>query len=70
MPYKDVTYDNGLTERFYYNETPLEEAKRMARINRVASFPSVNHRAKTHRPRAAEVSDTKTSELNRGKESK
>ena len=49
MPYKDITYDNGSTERFYYNETPLEEAKRMARMNRVASFPSANHRAKTHR---------------------
>ena len=61
MPYKDVTYDNGATERFYYNETPLEEAKRMARSNRVACFPSANHRAKTHRPRAAEVTDTKTS---------
>lgn len=70
MPYKDVTYENGLTERFYYNETPLEEAKRMARVNRVASFPSVNHRAETHRPTAAEVSDIKTSELKRGKESK
>jgi len=22
MPYKDVTYDNGFTERFYYDETP------------------------------------------------
>jgi hypothetical protein len=51
MPYKDVTYDNGLTERFYYDETPLEEAKRMARINRVAKFPSMNYlikRRKSH----------------------
>ena len=22
MPYKDITYDNGFTERFYYDETP------------------------------------------------
>ena len=38
MPCKDATYDNGFTERFYYNDPPLEEAKRMARINRVAKF--------------------------------
>jgi hypothetical protein len=25
MPYKDVTYDNGFTERFYYDETPDEK---------------------------------------------
>jgi hypothetical protein len=51
MPYKDVTYDNGLTERFYYDETPLEEAKRMARINSIAKFPSMNYlikRRKSH----------------------
>ena len=45
MPYKDITYDNGFTERFYYDETPYEEAKRMARTNRVKSFPSANHGA-------------------------
>ena len=26
MPYKDITYDNGFTERFYYDETLDEEA--------------------------------------------
>lgn len=45
MPYKDVTYDNGFTERFYYDETPYEEALRMGRMNSVAKFPSVNHRS-------------------------
>ena len=45
MPYKDITYDNGFTERFYYNETLDEEALRMSRTNRVKSFPSANHRA-------------------------
>ena len=47
MPYKDVTYDNGFTERFYYDETPYEEALRMSRMNSVAKFPSANHRAAT-----------------------
>ncbi len=47
MPYKDVTYDNGFTERFYYDETPEEEALRMSRINSVAKFLSANHRAET-----------------------
>jgi len=42
MPYKDVTYENGLTERFYYDETPYEEALRMSRTNSVSKFPSVN----------------------------
>mgnify|MGYP006095276787 FL=1 len=45
MPYKDITYDNGFTERFYYNETLDEEALRMSRTNRVKSFPSANHRS-------------------------
>jgi len=45
MPYKDVTYENGFTERFYYDETPYEEALRMGRMNSVAKFPSANHRA-------------------------
>ena len=43
MPYKDVTDANGFTERFYYDETPYEEALRMGRMNSVAKFPSVNH---------------------------
>ena len=51
MPYKDVTYDNGFTERFYYNETPEEEALRMSRINSVAKFPSANYRSATHKDR-------------------
>ncbi|MDC0934399.1 hypothetical protein OAS20_02535 [Gammaproteobacteria bacterium] len=42
MPYKDVTYENGLTERFYYDETLHEEALRMSRTNSVSKFPSVN----------------------------
>ena len=49
MPYKDITYDNGFTERFYYDETDSEQALRMSRINSVAKFPSVNHRSATHR---------------------
>lgn len=51
MPYKDITYDNGFTERVYYDETPEEEALRMSRANRVKSFPSVNHRAAARRLR-------------------
>ena len=47
MPYKDVTYDNGFTERFYYDETEEEEALRMSRINSVSKFPSVNKRSST-----------------------
>ena len=45
MPYKDITYDNGFTERFYYDETDSEQALRMSRINSVAKFPSANHRS-------------------------
>ncbi len=45
MPYKDITYDNGFTERVYYNVTAPEEAERFKKINRVKSFPSANHRA-------------------------
>ena len=45
MPYKDITYDNGFTERFYFDETLDEEALRMSRTNRIKSFPSANHRA-------------------------
>lgn len=44
MPYKDVTYDNGFTERFYFNETEEEEALRISRINSISKFPSVNFR--------------------------
>ena len=47
MPYKDVTYDNGFTERFYYDETDSEQALRMSRMNSVAKFPSARHRAET-----------------------
>lgn len=45
MPYKDITYDNGFTERVYYNMTASEEAERFKRTNRIKSFPSANHRA-------------------------
>jgi hypothetical protein len=59
MPFKDVTYDNGATERFYYDETPYEEAKRMARINRVAKFPSANYRSGTRRAQTPKEADSK-----------
>jgi hypothetical protein len=52
MPYKNVTYDSGFTERFYYDETPDEEALRMSRINSVAKFPSANHRSANHKDRS------------------
>ena len=45
MPYKDITYDNGFTERFYYDETEWEQALRMSRTNKVAKFPSANARS-------------------------
>ena len=45
MPYKDITYDNGFTERFYYDETDFEQALRMGRMNSVAKFRSANHRS-------------------------
>ena len=44
MPYKDITYDNGFTERVYYNMTSSEEAERFKSINRVKTFPSANHK--------------------------
>lgn len=44
MPYKDVTYDNGFTERFYFDETEEEEALRISRINSTLKFPSANRR--------------------------
>lgn len=45
MPYKDITYDNGFTERVYFNMTSSEEADRFKQMGGVKSFPSVNHRA-------------------------
>ena len=45
MPYKDITYDNGFTERFYYDETEWEQALRMSRTNKVAKFPSADSRS-------------------------
>ena len=47
MPYKDVTYENGFTERFYYDETEQEQALRMNRINSVSKFLSANSRCTT-----------------------
>ena len=47
MPYKDITYDNGFTERFYYDETPSEEASRISRTSSVSKFPSANSRPGT-----------------------
>ena len=44
MPYKDVTYNNGFTERFYFDETEEEEALRISRINSISKFPSANCR--------------------------
>ena len=44
MPYKDITYETGFTERFYFDETEVEEALRMNRINSIFKFPSVNCR--------------------------
>ena len=44
MPYKDITYDNGFTERVYYNITASEEAERIKSINHVKTFPSANHK--------------------------
>ena len=49
MPYKDITYDNGFTERFYYDETEWEQALRMSRTNKVAKFPSANVRPSAYR---------------------
>ena len=49
MPYKDITYDNGFTERFYYDETEWEQALRMSRTNKVAKFPSANTRSSVHK---------------------
>ena len=44
MPYKDITYDNGFTERIYHNETKEEEALRILRSNSISKFPSANYR--------------------------
>ena len=49
MPYKDITYENGSTERIYYNMTATEEAERFKQINSVKRFPSVDHRAALNR---------------------
>ena len=49
MPYKDITYDNGFTERIYYNMTASEEAERFKSMSGVKSFPSANHRAEVKR---------------------
>ena len=49
MPYKDITYENGFTERIYYNMTATEEADRFKQINGVKCFPSMNHRATSAR---------------------
>ena len=49
MPFKDITYENGFTERVYYNMTATEEAERFKRTNCVKSFPSANHRADIRR---------------------
>jgi hypothetical protein len=52
MLYKDITYDNGFTERFYFDETEEEEALRISRINSISKFPSANCRdAPKKRPR-------------------
>ena len=51
MPYKDITYDNGFTERMYYNVTSSEEGERFKRTNRVKTFPSVNHRTTVKKSR-------------------
>ena len=58
MPYKDVTYENGFTERFYYDETPDEEALRMSRSNSVSKFPSANSNRAT-RNSAPDLDDRK-----------
>ena len=59
MPYKDVTYDNGFTERFYYNETQEEEAHRISRSNSISKFPSANCRYAPNKKRAKQQSKTK-----------
>jgi len=55
MPYKDITYDNGFTERFYYDETEWEQALRMSRTNKVAKFPSANTRSTARKSRKKQV---------------
>jgi len=44
MPYKYVTYKNGFIEIIPVNLTAAEEARQMARMNGVKSFPSANYR--------------------------
>ena len=62
MPYKDITYDNGCTERFYFDETEDEQALRMSRINSVAKFPSANARSAT-RQNPSTKTDSKPPQL-------
>ena len=62
MPYKDITYDNGFTERFYFDETEDEQALRMSRINSVAKFPSANYRSVT-RQNPSKQTDSKPPQL-------
>ena len=64
MPYKDVTYENGFTERIYHDETPYEEALRMSRTNSVIKFPSVNAKSKTLNKSPAFLTRVKSSAKN------
>ena len=59
MPYKDVTYDNGFTERFYFDETEEEEAQRISRINSISKFPSANCRYAPEKSRRQQGKSTK-----------
>ena len=56
MPYKDVTYDNGFTERIYYDETQEEEAYRISRSSHISKFPSANYRYAPNKKRAQQQS--------------
>ena len=66
MPYKDITYDNGFTERFYYDETEWEQALRMSRTNKVAKFPSANSRASIPK-RAVILEESDSDDLSQNK---
>ena len=48
MPYKYVTYKNGFTEIIPINLTEAEEARQIARMNGVKSFPSANYRSNSN----------------------
>jgi hypothetical protein len=63
MPYKDITYDNGFTERFYYDETEWEEALRMSRKNSVAIFPSANARSTARKSPVKQKSKSKKTDM-------